>query len=155
PGSLGQPEGYLAEWYYARLLRDGIPSDAPFVDCGAGCHGCTEPPATETADEDIPAGLREVEAVLLRRRVAEEVMRQRGVQPGSTPGDWERWAQAVLQPSLDWRKLLSAAIRGGVANVAGAADYSYSRPSRRRVPRVVLPSMIRPLPRVAVVVDTS
>src|SRR5205823_1663054 len=40
PKSLRQPDGYLAEWYYARLLRDGIPNSAPIVDCGAGCHGC-------------------------------------------------------------------------------------------------------------------
>jgi predicted metal-dependent peptidase len=46
-------------------------------------------------------------------------------------------------------------LRGSVGAVAGASDYSYRRPSRRRVPRVVLPSLQRPLPRVAVIIDTS
>jgi predicted metal-dependent peptidase len=44
---------------------------------------------------------------------------------------------------------------GRRAAVAGASDYSYAKPSRRRVPRVVLPSLRQPLPRVSVIVDTS
>lgn len=76
-------------------------------------------------------------------------------QPGALAGGWLRWAEAVLRPRLDWRTLLAAKIRSAAASVAGAADYSYSRPARRRVPRVVLPAMRRPIPRVAVIVDTS
>jgi predicted metal-dependent peptidase len=86
--------------------------------------------------------------------VAEAVFVAAGTQPGSVAGGWVRWAEATLRPQLDWRKLLSAAIRSAVAAVCGASDYSYSRPPRRRVPRVVLPAMQRPLPRVAIIVDT-
>jgi predicted metal-dependent peptidase len=61
-----------------------------------------------------------------------------------------------MQARLDWRRLLAAKVRSSTAaTVAGAADYSYAHPPRRRVPRVVLPSLRRPLPRVAVIVDTS
>src|SRR5207253_6437943 len=50
---------------------------------------------------------------------------------------------------------LGAAVRRAIAHVAGCHDYSYSRPGRRRIPRIVTPAMRRPLVTVAVVVDTS
>ncbi len=61
----------------------------------------------------------------------------------------------MLEPRLDWRDLLRSAVRSGVATMSGADDYTYRRPSRRRVPGVVLPSTTSPVPAVAIVVDTS
>src|SRR5262249_29788906 len=60
-------------------------------------------------------------------------------------------------PTVDWRRLLAAELRRAVADVAGAADYSYRRPSRRAtaVSGVVLPALRRPVPELAVVCDTS
>ena len=48
-------------------------------------------------------------------------------------------------------------MRRGVADVAGRVDFSYRKPSRRAaaVPDVVLPSLRQPLPKVAMVLDTS
>ncbi len=155
PRLLGLPGHKAAEFYYGRLAAAGEPPPAE-VDCGPGCRGPGAGQhlhASEAAA--LPAGLSEVEALLLRRRVAELIAQHAGGRPGDVAGGWLRWAQATLQPRLDWRKLLSAKIRSSTAAVAGAADYSYLRPSRRRVPRVVLPSLRRPVPRVAVVVDTS
>ena len=60
-----------------------------------------------------------------------------------------------MRPRLDWRRLLAAKVRSSAAAVSGASNYSYARPSRRRMPRVVLPSLQHPVPRVAVIVDTS
>ncbi|MFZ0081746.1 MAG: VWA-like domain-containing protein, partial [Trebonia sp.] len=55
------------------------------------------------------------------------------------------------------RRLLAAELRRAIADVAGAADYSYRRPSRRAaaVSGVVLPALRRPVPELAVVCDTS
>src|SRR5579863_1781975 len=137
PETLRSPPGKVAEFYYAALAERGEPPDVAGSDCGAGCHGhSSDSDAALTAL--LPAGLSGSEALLLRRRVAEAIMAA-GRHSGTVAGGWERWAEATLRPKLDWRKLLSAAIRSAVAAVSGAADYSYSRPSRRQVPRVVLP----------------
>ena len=66
-----------------------------------------------------------------------------------------RWAEACLDPQLDWRQLLRAAVRQGVAVTTGSADYTYQRLSRRRQPNVVLPAMAKPIPAAAIVIDTS
>lgn len=150
PRALRLPRGKVAEFYYRRLAR-GSPPKVQGLDCGTGCHGHSGGEAIPL----LPRGLSEAEALLLRRRVAEEITRAAAGQPGTVPGGWTRWAQATLHPQLDWRKLLSAKVRSSVAAVAGAADYSYTRPPRRRLPRTILPSLRRPIPRVAVIVDTS
>lgn len=153
PAVLGMPAGKVAEFYYSGLTDRAItPPDPP--ECGAGCHGRGEPDGSAIA-ELLPRGLSAAEALLLRKRVAEEITRLAAQQPGSLAGGWLRWAEAVLRPRLDWRKLLAAKVRSSAAAVRGAADYSYARPGRRRSPRVVLPTLHRPLPRVAIVIDTS
>lgn len=150
PDTLGMPEGKAAEYYYAGLAEQ--PVQPPLVpDCGSGCHGH----GSQQDSPLLPAGLSDAEAMLLRRRVAEEIRRIAAQQTGGVAGGWLRWAEAVMHPRLDWRRLLAAKVRSSTAAVAGAVDYSYARPPRRRVPRVVLPSLRRPLPRVAVIVDTS
>ena len=58
-------------------------------------------------------------------------------------------------PTIPWRRVLGAAVRRAIAHAAGGDDYAYHRPARRRIPRIVLPAMRRPLVTVAVVVDTS
>ncbi len=160
PATLKQPAHRSAEFYYDRLLG-GLDGTGPDVvlpataDCGPGCHGRGDTGADSAAGSTLGRGVSPVEAMLLRRRVAEEVIRMAGVRAGTVPGGWVRWAEATLHPRLDWRRLLATTIRSSVAAVAGAADYSYQRPSRRHVPRVVLPAMQRPIPCVAVVIDTS
>jgi len=149
PDALGMLPGKVAEFYYTGLAETPAVPEAP--DCGPGCHAQGD---AKDAPR-IPAGLSGAEALLLRRRVAEQITRIAMQQPGTVAGGWLRWAEAALRPRLDWRKLLAAKIRSSAAAVSGAADYSYSRPPRRRVPRVVLPSLRRPVPRIALIVDTS
>jgi predicted metal-dependent peptidase len=73
------------------------------------------------------------------------------------PGGWLRWAESVLPSRVDWRRVLAAELRSAVALVAGKVDYSYRRPSRRAhlQPDLVLPTLHRPVPDVAIVCDTS
>lgn len=160
PSTLKQPAHRSAEFYYHHLssepeVGEVLPSLVEVGDCGSGCHGVADPTSAMASAAGLPPGVSPVEAMLLRRRVAEEVMRLAGLRPGTVPAGWVRWAEATLRPQLDWRKLLATTIRSSVAAVAGSADYSYRRPPRRRVAHVVLPSMQRPIPRVAIVIDTS
>ncbi len=154
PETLKAPPGKVAEFYYAKLTEGGHIPDFPVADCGAGCHAHSDDRDVQMLPS-LPVGLSDSEALLLRRRVAEAIMIAVGQNAGKLPGGWVRWAEATLTPKLDWRKLLSAAIRSAVAAASGASDYSYRRPPRRQIPRVVLPSMQRPVPRVAIIVDTS
>jgi predicted metal-dependent peptidase len=94
---------------------------------------------------------------LLRLAVAAEVQRQHGREPGTVAGGWLRWAETVLPSRIDWRRVLAAEVRHAVATVAGNVDYSYKRPSRRAHLHedVVLPNLVRPVPEIAIVCDTS
>ena len=172
PQDLGASDGLLAEQYFehvrareasgrgagsvpgagtaARSESSGRGETAgPWLDCGSGADGV--PRACEE-----PGGLAAWQADLLRRQVAQDIIAH-GQQPGTVPAGLLRWAQETLHPKVDWRRLLAAELRRAVAQVAGAVDYSYRRPSRRSAVAgdVVLPALRRPVPEVAVVCDTS
>ena len=154
PVHLGEPDGELAEAYFRGRPRSLVDPAGPSADCGSGVDGRPRP--WEARPDDGAQGLSELERSLLvadtARRVREATRRR-----GEVPAGWQRWAERELEPVVDWRRLLAVAVRRGLAVAAGRVDYSYSRPSRRAaaVPGVVLPTMRRPAPRVAVVVDTS
>ena len=76
---------------------------------------------------------------------------------GDVPGGWARTAQEHLRPQVDWRKEMSAAVKRAVTQVSGQVDYSRDKPSRRRALSrgMIKPRLVRPIPEVAVVVDTS
>jgi predicted metal-dependent peptidase len=154
PKTFGLNAGGLAEEYYVLLGAQG--SDLPNLNCGAAAHGVRQ--EWELDKTGGEPGIDEWEADLIRKQVAEAVRisRQAG---GHVPAGFERWAKAFLRPQIDWRREFAAQVRAGLDAVSGAVDYSYRRPSRRAgspIGRaVVLPALIQPVPRVAVVVDTS
>ncbi|MEV1053797.1 VWA-like domain-containing protein [Streptomyces sp. NPDC049887] len=149
PRRFGLPEGQLFEAYVDRL-----PPGVRGPDCGSGAHGQSVP--WELGGPHGPARLGPAEADALRRTTAEAVRAHQRAR-GTLPAGWQRWAEQVLQPTVDWRGALSGAVRAAAGWAGGAVDYTYRRPSRRTpaLRGVVLPSLRRPLPRVTVVVDTS
>jgi predicted metal-dependent peptidase len=170
PHHLGANPGGLAEQYFRPgYAPDDSDSDSDSddgaggrdggeADCGSGADGQSRADDSPS-DGDGPArleGLPGWQADLLRRQVAAEILRH-GREAGSVPAGLARWAQQTLAPVVNWRTLLAAELRRAVADRAGAADYSYRRPSRRAaaVGNVVLPALRRPVPDVAVVCDTS
>jgi predicted metal-dependent peptidase len=148
PSTFDLPNGRLFEEYLPRL-----PPSPPCARCGSGAYGGTEP-------WDLPAGagsrVSPTEADAIRRYTADAV-RAHQRSRGSVPDGWRRWADGVLEPTVDWRQVLAGSVRQAVAWASGAVDYTYRRPSRRSAAqaRVVLPSLRRPAPNVAIVVDTS
>jgi predicted metal-dependent peptidase len=159
PRDFGAPTGRLAE-YYLDLLRqcppnlgaeDGNGAVAAVrcgdeMDCGLSADG------QPRADSSRDGGLDDWEADLLRALVARDVLSH---DVGAVPAGLRRWAAGAAAPRADWRRLLAAELRRAVADVAGAVDYSYSRPARRVAAGVILPALRRPVPHIAVVCDTS
>ena len=130
--------------------------------CGSAAHGQPMPwelPGPEEGEKNgrkIPAGRGQVEGGLIRRTVAQEMMAYKG--RGTLPAGWLRWAEEILAGNRpDWRRLLAAAIRRGLALSAGRMDYSFLRLNRRQAVYypAILPGMVRPDLDVAVVIDTS
>ncbi|MBO0868465.1 MAG: hypothetical protein J2P15_07855 [Micromonosporaceae bacterium] len=148
PSRYALPEGRLFEQYLP-----GIPPSPSCTSCGSGAHGRAE--VWDLGVTGAPA-VSAVEAQAIRRNTAGAI-RARQRSQGDIPAGWRRWAEQVLEPLIDWRQVLAGSIRQAVAWASGAADYTHQRPSRRAAsqPRVVLPSLRRPVPCVAVVVDTS
>jgi predicted metal-dependent peptidase len=158
PSSFGCEEGLLAEQYYEVLRRHRDGGGRCERDCGSGSDGRPREwdEGGEDGGRDASPGLSPYSARLLRCQVAAEILCH-GREAGTVPAGLLRWAEAVLRPTVDWRRALAAEIRHGVSDVSGCVDYSYRRPSRRAQlsAPVVLPALRRPVPRVAVVCDTS
>ena len=157
PSTLGAPTGRLAEEYFARL-RPGRSKRSGW-ECGSGAHGVERPfeAAGAEGDADGFEGVSRVDADIIRRVAARDIAIAAAAEPGSVPGGLARWADRLLAPRVDWRRELATAIRRGAAQISGRVDYSYRRRSRRAaaMPGLVLPGLIRPVPEVAVVCDTS
>jgi predicted metal-dependent peptidase len=154
PCDLGAADGLLAEQYFEGIRAaaqegEGEETAGSWVDCGSGADGMPRP-------GQEPGGLPDWQADLIRHQVALDVVAH-GKLPGTVPAGLLRWAKEVMSPQVNWRVLLAAELRRAVAEVAGAVDYSYRRPSRRSavMGQVVLPALRRPVPEVAVVCDTS
>jgi predicted metal-dependent peptidase len=145
PSALGCEAGGLAESYY-----EAAGEGPRHWDCGSGADGSGRA-------GDGEAGIDTQQGELLRLGVAAEIQRQAAREPGTVAGGWLRWAESVLPSKIDWRRVLAAEVRSAVAAVTGKVDYSYRRPSRRaHLNRdVVLPTLHRPVPDVAIVCDTS
>ena len=180
PRDLRAEDGLLAEQYFDGIRRAaraaeasggtgppgrggasrapaGAGADNPgrsgqWLDCGSGADGI--PRAGQGRSDH--RGLPRWQADLLRRQVAQDVITH-GKQPGTVPAGLLRWAEEFLSPKVNWRAVLAAELRRAIAEVSGAVDYSYRRPSRRSAVAgpVVLPALRRPVPEVAVVCDTS
>lgn len=158
PASLGLPNGQLAENYFAAQpphMQDRAAGEGQPWDCGSGADGRPRP-----WEGDGDGRLSPGQAELLRHGTAVAIQRHQARQPGTVPAGWLRWAESVVPSRTDWRRILAAELRGAVAAIAGNVDYTYRRISRRTyalatTPRVVLPSLRRPMPTVAIVCDTS
>ena len=155
PADLGAPDGLLAEQYFEASTTDrsaknkNLAAAGDWLDCGSGADGVPRP-------DDGPPARPAWQADLLRRQVAQDVIAHAKL-AGNVPAGLLRWAEEILDPKINWRRVLAAELRRAVAEVSGAVDYSYRRPSRRAAVagNVVLPALRRPVPDVAVVCDTS
>ncbi len=143
----------------------GVPgdgTDGKDPRCGSGATGKTAPweagpPGSAGPDgKKAPDGMGPAEQGIVRKSVAEAVRAEASKSRGTVPAELVRWAEEYLKPKVDWRRELRGAVRASIGRAAGMEDYSFHKPHRRSAALgVVLPSLNRPIPRVAVVVDTS
>lgn len=127
--------------------------------CGSGAGN--EPNETELS---IPASMGKsvAEQRRIQREVAEAIRTQASKGRGTVPGGLVRWAEETLgTPRIPWQQKLARMCRAAVAYRPGAGDYRYDRPSRRQgafgygTGSPVFPALRMPVPRVAVIADTS
>lgn len=151
--------GLSAEEYFARLSRlpagdaqgGALPHDG---GCGSGADGVARR-HERSPDSDLGT-VTSFDAHEIRRIAAIEY-RASARARGTEAGDALRWVQQTLEPRVPWEPLLAGAVRRAVGWAAGRGDYTYTRRSRRAasLPGIVLPGQRRPVPRLAIVVDTS
>lgn len=108
----------------------------------------------ESNGSDKP--ISDAEKELIRRQVAKDITEHSRTR-GDVPGWMQRWAKDKLEPKVNWKRQLTAAVRTSINDIQGRTDYSYKKPSRRSsaLPDVVMPSMRHPVPKVFVQIDTS
>ena len=148
PSKFGLEDGHTVEYYYDNLPKE--PS-------GQGNEGSGVTGVGADWEDGAPDGgspLSELEKKLIRKQVAEAI---RGTAPGNLPEGAKLWAEEYLTPRVNWRAQLSGACKQAIAYMSGQVDYTFLRPSRRQgiFPDVGMPSLRAPIPRVAIVLDTS
>ncbi len=156
--------GRSAEDYYAIL--SGLPahptsSDGDRVDpltdrdsCGSAVDGI--PRASDLPPDTDIGTLERIDADVIRKQVAIDYLEaQKG--RGDTPGYAQRWAKEITNPTIPWEPLLARAVRRGIGWTSGRHEPTWTRPSRRQSiqPDVLRPGWRRPVPAVAMVIDTS
>lgn len=134
-----------------RLDLLGGGGDGGLSDCGSAADGLAR--GYQVVDGQ---GVDDLHGQQLRQQVAigfAQHMQGRGHQQG----EWARWVEQILEPKVSWQQVLSASVRRAVAWAAGSTHPTYRRLSRRQAasPHAILPGTRRPVPSVAIVVDTS
>ena len=174
PEQIGQPNGQLGEFYFEHEEEDGGEDEGD--DSGDGDSGDegedTGPgnrPSGSSSDgiprpwEDGPedeSGVPEIpdsQQECIRQQVSENII-EAHKNRGNIPAGLLSEAQKNLAPpKVSWQREMSAAIRACAADIAGAVDFTYRRPSRRQsiYGDVIMPACRRPIPSTAIVLDTS
>lgn len=159
PEDLHHRPNLAAEQYYTLLRARPVTEPPLAVDpdqtCGSGADGIARDHDLPPADGEAP-GLSTQAGEAIRKTVAIE-FREHITSRATMPGEWARWVSQILDPVVPWQQVLHAAVRRGIGWGQGQVDYTYSRISRRQyaVGQVIVPALRRPVPAVAVVIDTS
>ncbi|MDP9182897.1 MAG: VWA-like domain-containing protein [Actinomycetota bacterium] len=155
PKEVRLPPELAAEEYFTLLNRLRV-TEIEVTDegsCGSAADGVRRGYEVISGDDDT---LDRVRAEELRRLVAIE-FREHIKERGTLKGEWARWVDQVLEPKVPWQQVLASSIRRAVAWTQGNTHPTYRRLSRRQAatPRAILPGTQRPVPAVAIIVDTS
>jgi len=111
----------------------------------------------------LPDPASELEQQIVLRRTALDTLDHLKTRcRGLVPAGLQAWAKAALTPpKIDWRRRLAGLCRRALATTAGACDFTWRRTGRRtlhsagRAGWPIAPALHQPIPKVAVVLDTS
>jgi predicted metal-dependent peptidase len=125
---------------------------------GLGLTGKSVTGKTALPQRDNP-GISESEADAIRRNVAkklEEAFKGRG----DMPGGYGRWvAEELKPPTRNWRREFKNLVSWGMRKAFGQERRTYKKPNARRCAssqwKIIYPSTYTPIPKVALVQDTS
>lgn len=172
PGMFELPDSKPFEWYYEQLepkmKKAAAALQKMLDDAGVGggkCGGCAGNPHDKEQDA-VPEGTprrTKAETQQISAAVAHQVKEHiESQKQGTVPLGVRRWADLHgTPPEVSWQEQLTRACRRAVTYRPGAIDYRYNRPSRRQAGigfgpgRAVLPTLIHPVPQVAIMFDTS
>ena len=159
PGALNMPPHKLAEYYYREMTNAGAVQLACrlILSEGSGVDGMAREWELPADSVEVPA-IPEFSRQQVRIKVAEQY-RKSSRRSRTQCDSMSRWASAVLEPRVDWRKVLRNRIQRCIhPNASQGSDYTFQRPHRRsssHLPflRPTLKPKLSPL--IACVVDTS
>lgn len=128
--------------------------------CGSCAGGGENAHDGEEAVADEP-GRTERDFDKIMSEVARDVQ-EHAKNRGSVPAFMKRWAEQSLEPpKIPWQQKLSHAVRRACNYAAGHVTPRYTEPNRRQNAlgwghgKPILPTYKRPVPNVAIIVDTS
>ena len=157
PFDIGQENGQLAEFYYeCEEEEDGEDEgEGDGKGKGGGSSMDGEPRDWEDGDEtpSVPEAVQEC----IRHDVSNKIVEHSKTR-GRVPGGLLQEAMRQIEPpKVSWQKELASAVRACAADVAGAVDFTYRRPSRRQsiYGDIIMPAVRRPVPETVIVLDTS
>lgn len=145
------PNGRTAEWYYNNLPDNK--SVFKVWDDGSGVHGKLRPWEIE---DNKKQSLNDIARTVLSRDVARRMKTSRH---GTLPVGWNTWVKNVLEPKVDWRKILRNRLSTAITIGRGCRiDYTYLKSNRRA--SVYYPVLLPTLTgtqsnQLIVVIDTS
>ena len=154
--------GRSAEDYFAIITGlpaaggagEGLDQLSDRDSCGSAVDGIAR--ASDLPPDADVGTLERIDAEAVRERVAIDYLQARKGR-GTAAGAAQRWAKQLTEPTIPWEPLLARAVRRGIGWTSGRHEPTWSRPSRRASiqPDVLRPGWRRPVPAVAMVVDTS
>lgn len=146
---LGQPENSASS---QDQCGDTEREDAAGSSASDGVQRSWEQPGDSA---EVPA-IPEREQQFIANQVAQKIVESESI--GNVPAFLRKWAEARLNPEIDYVKLINRKIRYAVEHTHGSTDYTFRKVSRRDLglgDRYALPAMHAPSPRVVIIVDTS
>ncbi len=153
PSRFGFRDGLTAEEYYD-LLEDKVQKISVGVTCG-DCGSAADGKGRSHEEGEAEEGMSEMEKKLIASQTAKEIQNQ-AKSRGDIPNKVARWADAVLDPQVDWRRELRNLVKYYIYSCSGRTDFSFRKPSRRaRCTKAILPNMVGYKSTVAVIIDTS